>query len=379
MSQKNKELSDIIHRIGLQNRTPVSVEITITNRCNCNCDYCFETNHCDISSLKQENKQILLLKKYCEDFDLSKHNNLNIVFWGGEPMMNTDFMYRIIRETEKYDFVTYMMYSNGILIEKYKDFLQQDFIESIKNRFQIQLSYDGEPHHKIKRHSDSNLIMEVAKLLNEKGFSFSFKATLSMDSFDLLPEIWDSYEKLHSVYSFVRYSPTIDQTNLNNNDENFEKWKKSLDVILKKEYNFISTHGYPLWNWFSNIGKLHCNLNNSVSLHCDGNFYVCHGCHFLKNKECFKLGSVEDTNDIENVLNKKFNTKLKHKKCVDCSAVVCAVCHVSELDGDYDKSKNYVDNWARVVPNSFNRCKYFKYFGFIYHILNMYIINSITK
>ena len=156
--------------------------------------------------------------------------------------------------------------------------------------------------------------MEVAKLLNEKGFSFSFKATLSMDSFDLLPEIWDSYEKLHSMYNFVRYSPTIDQTNLNNNDENFEKWKKSLDVILKKEYNFISTHGYPLWNWFSNIGKLHCNLNNSVSLHCDGNFYVCHGCHFLKNKECFKLGSVEDTNDIENVLNKKFNTKLKHKK-----------------------------------------------------------------
>jgi hypothetical protein len=33
-------------------------------------------------------------------------------------------MYKIIRETEKYDFVTYMMYSNGILVEKYKDFLQ---------------------------------------------------------------------------------------------------------------------------------------------------------------------------------------------------------------------------------------------------------------
>ena len=98
-------------------------------------------------------------------------------------------------------------------------------------------------------------------MLNENGFSFSFKATLSMDSFDLLPEIWDSYEKLHLMYNFVRYSPTIDQTNLNNNDENFEKWKKSLDIILKKEYNFISTHGYPLWNWFSNIGKLQCNLN----------------------------------------------------------------------------------------------------------------------
>lgn len=97
------------------------VEITITNRCNCNCEYCFEGSHDDISSPAEEERQIKILEDYCKEFDLSNHNRLNVIFWGGEPMMNTKFLFRLIEVSYRYDFVRYMMYSNGLLVDKYEE------------------------------------------------------------------------------------------------------------------------------------------------------------------------------------------------------------------------------------------------------------------
>jgi hypothetical protein len=59
-------------------------------------------------------------------------------------------------------------------------------------------------------------------MLIDRGFkSLSFKATLSFDHLELLPQIWDSYEELHERYNFATYSPTLDQSNENNSYDNF--------------------------------------------------------------------------------------------------------------------------------------------------------------
>jgi hypothetical protein len=39
-------------------------------------------------------------------------------------MMNTKFLFSIIKETYKYDFVKYMMYSNGLLKDKFVDLIK---------------------------------------------------------------------------------------------------------------------------------------------------------------------------------------------------------------------------------------------------------------
>ena len=80
-------------------RTSVGVEITVTNACNRRCSYCFESSHDNISSRDEELRQLDIIKRYCEAFDLSKHDRLKLTFWGGEPMMNTRFLFELIRGT----------------------------------------------------------------------------------------------------------------------------------------------------------------------------------------------------------------------------------------------------------------------------------------
>lgn len=358
-------------------RSHVNIEITVTNSCNCNCKYCFEPNHNNTSNREEELRQLELLLKYCNEFDITKHDSLNITFWGGEPMLNTQFLYDIIETTYKYPFVRYMMYTNGTMVDRFIEFINKDFIDSILDRFTIQLSYDGEPHHTLMRHDNRNFIFKTTDLLIDRGFkSLSFKATLSFNHLNLLPQVWESYKELHEKYDFVQYSPTLDQSNSSNSDVNFEIWKKVVLDVAKKEMKFIEQHGYPLWSWFTNPGKLVCSMNNGIHIHNDGNLYICHGCPYCNNSKMFIIGNTKDIKSLEDVLNNGFNISLRHKKCVKCSAVACQVCHVSELDKDIEKVTDYKENWTRIVVNNEDRCRFFKYFGLIYNAL---LISTIIR
>jgi hypothetical protein len=58
-------------------------------------------------------------------------------------------------------------------------------------------------------------------------------------------------------------------------------------------------------------------------MHCDGKFYVCHGCHFLKNKDKFVCGDTLNNKNIEEVLNTGFNSYKRELECIKCPAVAC--------------------------------------------------------
>ena len=245
----------------------IFIELTMTNNCNCHCKYCFEGDHpLEERNLEEEQRQFDLLIDLCKKFDIDKYEWLTISFWGGEPFLNTDFMFKIINATYKYSFVRYHIYSNGTLVHKYKEFLKQNFITELNGRIHIQLSYDGEPHHTIKRGNNSNKIFIVAKMLRSAHIHFDFKATLSFDMICHLPEIWKSYEKLYEEFgNTIRYQPTLDTTF--DSLEYYDEWKKALQQIVKYEYQFVKKHKYPLWGWFTEYSKRNCMLGNSIFIH----------------------------------------------------------------------------------------------------------------
>ena len=252
----------------------IFVELTMTNNCNCHCKYCFEGDHpLEERNLEEEQRQFNLLIDLCNTFDTNKYNWLTFSFWGGEPFLNTDFMFKIINATYKYDFVRYHIYSNGTLEHKYKELLNQDFINNLKDRLHIQLSYDGEPHHSLKRGNNSDKIFIVAKMLKVTNIKFDFKATLSFDMIKYLPEIWKSYEKLYEEFgNTIRYYPTLDTTL--DSLEYYSEWKNALQQIIKYEYLFVKKHNHPLWGWFDETSKRNCMLGNSIFIHNDGNIYI---------------------------------------------------------------------------------------------------------
>lgn len=347
------------------NKENIFVELTMTNNCNCNCQYCFEGNHpIEQRNIDEEQRQLDLLVDLCNSYDTNKYGWLTISFWGGEPFLNTEFMFKIIEATYKYEFVRYHIYSNGTLIHKYKELLCKDFIPDIKGRLHIQLSYDGEPHHTIKRANNSDKIFTVAKMLKQANVKFDFKATLSFDMICHLPEIWKSYEKLYEEFgNIVRYHPTLDTTF--DSLEYYDQWKNALKQIIKYEYSFVKKHKQPLWSWFSENSKRNCMLGNSIFIHNDGNIYICHGCAYKNENQNLKIGNTHDIGSLNNVISNQYHFDKLPDECINCCATSCSVCHIINITPYEDPHQEWLECRIRKV----NRCQYFKYFGVISHIL----------
>lgn len=116
-----------------------NIELTITERCNLNCSYCFEGHHDhpqDMSVATGESAVRFL-------FDYSqKARSVNILFFGGEPLLN----FPLIRHLAEYSVeiaaqrgqdITFSLTSNGTL-------LTEDMCEVLyRYRIPILLSIDG--------------------------------------------------------------------------------------------------------------------------------------------------------------------------------------------------------------------------------------------
>ena len=179
-----------------------------------------------------------------------------------------------------------------------------------------------------------------------------------------LPEIWDSFAKLY--YEFgenITYFPTLDTSTSPNNDY-FEDWKVALQKVAKKEADFIIKHGKSLWSWFSDGRKMNCALENSIHMHNDGNIYVCHGCPYLTNKDRFIRGNINNIESLFEIINTQFKMDL-NKKCFNCEATHCSSCHVTHLK----ETDDIYNDWSLCRANDENKCKYYKYFGYISKIL----------
>lgn len=349
----------------------LNIELTTTDGCNCNCSYCFEVCHKHINNDRVENRQLELIMDLSRNLDKTKYSGINISFWGGEPFLNYMFMDKIFRETSKYSFITYHIYTNGTLIDNIKNIFESSYFNDIYDRVHIQFSYDGEPHHTLKRGYNTDILFKTVEYIFNKGICFDFKATLSLDSLDMIPSIWDSYLELYNKYNWIYYSPTLDTTNkFIENSENFSTWKKSINEIAKKEYKFFLEHGRFLSSFF-NRGKLVCNLSDSIFLHSDGNMYNCHGCPYLSSKNNYIIGNIFDIDNLYSIINFKYDLE-RPDICKKCVANYCAICHVNELK----KDSNVYTDWSTCLPNNINKCKYYKYLGYIYKLLLLNLIDN---
>lgn len=336
----------------------IFVELTLTNNCNCQCEYCFEGCHTvEQRNYDEEERQIFLLKDLIEKFDSTKFETITISMWGGEPFLNFDFLNRIITETYSAPFVRYHMYSNGTLVDKYKQFLSQPYIEHIKSRLQIQLSYDGEPIHTIKRGNNSQKIFEVADMLFNNKIKFSFKATLPFDQFKNLNNVWDDYYKLYQKYGdIVTYFPTLDT---NTTDSSYlEVFENQLKTIIKKEKRFIQKYMHPLMGWF-NGRKSNCLIRNSIFIHNNGNIYLCHGCPYLNISKHFSYANTATINSLYDILEHNYINYNLNTTCEKCEATYCSVCHITQIT----ENDNPLEVWSSCRLRNNERCKYFKLFG----------------
>jgi radical SAM protein with 4Fe4S-binding SPASM domain len=338
-------------------KNPIHIELTPTNRCNQRCSYCFEGS-CKRSDISEDegSRQLTILAKTKNDLEKSGYDGIALTFWGGEPFLNVDFMLCATNIVCSCDF-RISIYTNGTCKEGMDRFLKNAG-EDILKRTSIQFSYDGEPHHSLKRGYPSDTVISYFRKFKEAGARPKFKATLALDMIDRLPEIWKSYEKLYDeLGDSVAYAPTLD-TSTQITEDLIPKWKKVMVEIAKMEMDFARKHGKPLMVWFGRGFKGSCRLTDTIHVQPDGKMYVCHACPYLDDPGKLYLGNTSTIERFDQAVLKK-NLCNTTEECRNCGATYCTICHATLMKPDEDPR----EKWLEAKPREMLRCRIFQEFG----------------
>ena len=288
----------------------------LTENCNMDCSYC-------IRNKTPKDMPLEVLYKAC-DLAFSKGTRAGIVFFGGEPLLKKDLIYKAIDYCEAKSSETGIKFSckmttNGTLLDE--EFLKR----ASKAGMKIGLSFDGMGQDISRRFPDGSstfgLLEEKAKLLLKYIPESMALLTLDPKACCLLS---DSVKYLISlgfkdVSTVMAYGYRVNWT-----DEDIDVFRRELNKtadFLRDE--FIAGRKYFVSPLMSKIRECvrgrnpaeHCHLGvKQSSITPDGNIYPCTS--FLNDEEYY-MGNVFEGLDKERLASiaAKSNTP---ETCRDC-------------------------------------------------------------
>ena len=99
-------------------------------------------------------------------------------------------------------------------------------------------------------------------------------------------------------------------------------------------------------------------MSDTVHVQPDGRMYVCHACPYLENAGKMFLGETGKIERFSEVVLTDSPVE-EPRKCLECQATYCAVCHANLLSPDDDVK----ENWLMKKPDSTSACEYYREFG----------------
>lgn len=298
------------------------VTLMLVQSCNLACQYCFgsEGEYFD-KGIMQEKVALDTIDYLIEKS--GNENNLQITFFGGEPLLCFELIECIVsycksKENTTHKKFSYSMTTNGTLLN---DQINKFIIE---NRIGTMISIDGNAeqqnakrYYKMGKGCYDEVIEKTAPL-REKGY-LSARATIT-DTNLVLVEV---FEHLHSLG--FRSIPMAPAYNLMTDDDYrvyvdklyelcnmFKRYLKT-DIVKAKKLRI-------LWKAIKRIHKgaiqfTACGAGiNGVAVDIHGNLYPCH--RFVSNKE-YIIGNIYKSNDKRKKFAEEANIK-SHPKCDKC-------------------------------------------------------------
>lgn len=174
---------------------PVSMSVTLTNRCNLQCIMCgyWKKTPWDIS--EETVNKIRPLFRYLEE----------IVWWGGEAFLSKHF-YTLFSEASEYKNLKQCIITNGTLIdEKWAELLTSS---NVTLTFSID-AFTKEIYEKIRPGASFNKLINIIELINSKrknnNFDMHLNFVVMKDNYRQLSEIIDFSNKYR--FNSVQISP----------------------------------------------------------------------------------------------------------------------------------------------------------------------------
>ena len=147
------------------------ITFEVTDACNLKCKYCgygeFYNDYDERSNKMLDEKKALLLLDYLIDkwnspLNTSQGKDVFVSFYGGEPLLNMDFIRQIITYVEQsvllYNKCRFSMTTNGVLLDKYLPYLMEHDVKLL-----ISMDGDRQGHSYRVDHSGRNSFDRVFK------------------------------------------------------------------------------------------------------------------------------------------------------------------------------------------------------------------------
>lgn len=329
---------------------PVLADISLTNRCNLKCDYCYASSGDDNYRVEE-----LTLDNYKSIFkQLDDMNVHRISLSGGEPFVRKDF-FEILNEAQKYKFAI-IINSNGTLIN-------DKVAEGLKSyRFdRICITIDGscsEIHDSIRGKGSFVKALQGIRSLQKYNLPVSTLFTLNKNNMDDLINTIKLNEAMGIEYMSVMVMCPTGRASNGSLLITKEKWypifmnlsemkanseiKLNFKIVPPNEGNIFWLFYFPLkhynrldllkyWNQgYDNYEscEVSCQAGlKSISIMCNGDVY---GCDLMIGIKEFRAGNLLKTSvaDIWNnsaIFNKLRNIEKKdlRGKCHNCEYDWC--------------------------------------------------------
>lgn len=263
---QSTDLSQFVYDFEKYSR-PYSILLGLTNDCNLACNYCFVQQSPDYMTYETAERAVEWLK---ENYKArNKTEKLNIVFFGGEPLLCFDSI--IVPIVKKYkNEAEFSITTNGVLLDEDKiDFFY-------KNNIKILLSFDGvkQVQNTQRCGKECDSFKEVLKNIPYLLLRFPYttmRMTLTKES---LPYLYESVLMAEELgFKNITFTPNA-----------FEEWGWDEAVIYEKQLTKIGLHIYKsFFNYHTpsirvdplikSYQKIHDSLHNNLKF--NNNLFRC--------------------------------------------------------------------------------------------------------
>lgn len=332
-----------------------SLYLIASTACNLDCDYCFYRSSASDSLKHRQNMDFSVAKKALLDFKKIVEANTRdkdywqqITFYGGEPLLNKNMLYKAIpyvREHFEKD-TNLVINTNATLISKDDISLFKD------NQVEVQVSLDGDrDKHDLHRKTQQgfptyDIVMNNIKKLLDSGVKVLPMITATDDNVDNFSE---RLYKIVTELGIDDYAVNVLITNsFGISDEYTEKLATEMLKAYQQFGNIASDYAFVelyerLLGIDKTISKGACGSSRKITIFPDGKVYACQAMEKVQQNYMETINN--DYLSTPNWDCWRNRSRFDNPECLSCGSVIscgggCATGSYNINGSIYDIDKN---------------------------------------
>ena len=310
---------------------PVNIGFTmiLTHACNLACKYCYQGHGSVLSDTMSEEtlkRTIEFIKKQSEE-----RKKLAVNFYGGEPLLYPDMMFRIIDELKAYTDENNMEFSISITSNctLFTDEIAER-LKEIDHEVQLTLSGPKRIHDKIRVDKKGNgtydRLMDILALFKRHGIKHHIRVDVDRNSFDAMDELLDDLLERGYGGLYLGFCPIgQDVCYAEMEVESEEVDPAELSHLSKKAHERgFKTNPIYIHNFIEGCSAI---LDSFLAVDPKGDVYKCIA---APNYTEHRFGTIDDKGELANMnyeayCNWTLRDPLRIKECVPCKfSPICA-------------------------------------------------------